>query len=761
MKNISSLMAARRARLVAALLSLAATTAMAAPITGIQGSQGGTLWNTAVGAEAAAATVSTELLAFTVGGTTYSTGVNDGLVTGTYTAANFQAFVVPPFTAGTSTLTAWGSAMTVPASYPALNWFLSDGTQGLELATAVFNSPAQNIDFPIAIPSTASLTLPAIVTTQVGDPGTTDTYYFVDSSGTQVGNAISVSYGSVARVGEITWQFRTATGGTSTQATGNRNLRLQSYTLGDFLTAAQVGSVVAFRQVLSGQSDLAFVAYNSDLLAVQAPDLAIDLTGLTTPALGVSYSGSFSCTNNGAAAATVGTTCTVSNLPAGLSVGACTISGGGAWVAGDAVPVGSTVTCAVTGTPTATGTTTVSGSTSGSSTTTAGGTTVTTDDSDPSNNTATLDLTVTAPDMQVTSVDLPAGTEGTPYSGSFVCTNQGDAAAANATCAATNLPAWASVTCDPTTPVASLAAGSAITCTVSGTPPTGSNGTTAVTVTAGTSTPESNTDNNTGSGNIVIAGVPDMAVTSVDLPAATVGTPYSGSFVCTNVGTAAATDATCTATGVPAWASVTCDPTTPVASLAAGSAITCTVTGTPATGDKGTSSVDITAGSSSSDADTTNNTGSGSIVVTGVPNVVIDLGGLPTTGTVNRPYSGTFTCTNDGTADADAAACTVTGLPTGVTVGACTISPDDAAWTSPGTIPEGQTVTCAVSGTPTETGTSDLTGTGGTSTATATVTVSAAVVAPIPTMAEWALALMASLLAVLGLAGTRRMRRAD
>ncbi|MFT4193745.1 CARDB domain-containing protein, partial [Ottowia sp.] len=508
--RISSLMArARRARLLAALLPLVAITATATPVTGIQGSQGGTLWSTAVGAEGAVATVSTELLAFTVGGTTYSTGVNDSLVSGTYTPATFQAFAVPSLTPGTNTLTAWGSAMTVPAAYPALTWFLSDGTQGLELATAVFNSPQQNVDFPISIPSTASLTLPAIVTTQVGDPGTTDTYYFVDSSGTQVGNAISVNYNNVTRVGVINWQFRTATGGTSSQAAGDRNLRLQSYTLGDFLTASQVGSVTAFRQVLSGQSDLAFVAYNTDLLAVQAPDLAIDLTGLTTPvALGVSYSGSFSCTNNGAAAATVGTTCTVSNLPAGLSVGACTISGGGTWVAGDAIPVGSTVTCTVTGTPTATGTTTVSGSTSGSGTVTAGGSTVTTSDSDPSNNTATKALVVTAPDMQVTSVNLPAGTEGTAYSGSFVCTNAGTAAATNATCTLTGLPAWASVSCVPATPVASLAAGSTITCTVSGTPTTGSNGTTAVTVTAGTSTTESNTGNNTGSGSIVIAGVP-------------------------------------------------------------------------------------------------------------------------------------------------------------------------------------------------------------------------------------------------------------
>ncbi len=764
--QISSFMArARRAGLAAAVWPLAAVTATAAPVTGIQGKQGSTLWTTSAASQAAAATVSTELLAFTVGGTTYSTGVDDAMLpAGTFVPADFQAFVAPPLSTGGSTLTAWGSTMTVPTPYPALTWFLSDGSQGLELATAVFNSPVQNLNFPIAIPSTASLTVPAIVTTQAGDTGLPDTYYFVDGSGNRVGNAITVNYSAVPRVGQITWRFFTASGGASTQPIGNRDLRLQAYTLGDFLTPTQVGSVVAFRQVLSGQSDLAFVAYNRNLLAVQAPNLAIDLSGLASPMpLGVPYSGSFSCTNGGAASATVNTTCTVANLPPGLSQGACTLSGGGAWAAGNAIPVGSTVTCAVTGTPTATGTTTVSGSTSGSSTVTMGGNTVTTRDSDPSNNTATQDLAVTAPDMQVTSVNLPPGTEGTPYSGGFVCTNQGDAPAAAATCAATGLPGWVtSVACTPTPPVGALAPGGAISCTVTGTPPTGSNGTTPATVTTGTSTIESNTGNNTGAGSIVIAGVPDMAVTSVTLPPATVGTPYAGSFVCTNGGTAAAANATCAQTGVPTWATVTCAPPTPVGALAVNGTISCTVTGTPATGDKGTSPVTVTAGSGGPDSNPGNNTGGGSIVVTGVPNVTINLGGLPPTGTVNQPYDGTFTCTNDGTADASAAACTVTGLPPGVTMGACTISPSGAAWTSPGDIPEGRTVTCAVSGTPTQAGTSNLTGTGGTSTATGTVTVSAAAaLAPIPTMAEWALALMAGLLAALGLAGTRRMRRTD
>ncbi|MET4579921.1 IPTL-CTERM sorting domain-containing protein [Ottowia thiooxydans] len=973
----------------AALLSLSATIVTATPVTRIQGKQGSAVWTTSTTAPATA-TVSTELLSFTTGtgasAVTYSTGLDNGmLVPGSFTPANFQAFVplATGLTANASTLTAWANGMVVQTPYPNLTWFLSDGTQGLELGTAIFNAPSQSLNFPITIPSSASLSVPAILTTQVGDPGTTDTYYFVNSSNVMIGTPISVSYGSVASVGNLSWKFFTATGGTSAQPPGLRPLRMQSYTLADFgLNASTVGSAAAFRQVLSGQSDLAFVAYNRDLLAIKAPDLSIDLTNLPTAiVLGASYSGSFACTNIGANSATVGTSCTLSGLPAGLSVGACTISGAGAWSAGNSIPVGSTVTCPVAGIPTAAGTTTATGSTNGSSTTVVGGTPVVTADSDMSNNTATKEFAVLAVDMQVSDVDLPAGVEGAPYSGSFVCTNAGNMAAANATCISSSLPSWTTVLCTPPQPVNPLAVGQSMACSVTGTPPTGSNGTTPVTITAGSNGPEANPVNNTASGNIVIAGVPDMRFASLNLPAATVGAPYSGSFTCTNSGTAAAPAATCTPSGVPSWATVmctppmpvsslavngsiactvtgtptvndrgtsavtvtagpnnpdsnpnnntgagsivvtgvpdmqftsvnlpattvgvaysgsfvctnggtepasaatcaptglpswlttTCTPTTPVASLEinatiscnvtgtptvndkgtsdvtitagpnspdanpnnntgtgsivvsgepdmqvtqvelpaatvgtaysgsfvctnAGTeaaaaatcspaglpawttvtctppppvsslgineAISCTVTGTPATGDKGTSTVTITAGTSTTESNPDNNTGTGSIVVTGEPHVVIDLSGMPPNGTVNQTYNGSFTCENRGTADADAAPCTVAGLPNGLTIGACTISPSGAPWTSPGNIPEAQTVTCPVSGSPTAPGRSELIGTGGTSTDTGTITVVAAFVAPVPTMSEWALMLMTSLLAGLGLVGARRMQR--
>ncbi|WP_220811722.1 IPTL-CTERM sorting domain-containing protein [Pseudomonas paralcaligenes] len=118
--------------------------------------------------------------------------------------------------------------------------------------------------------------------------------------------------------------------------------------------------------------------------SITAPDMRVDLGGLTPPAEGVPYNGSFTCSNIGSSPAVDNTLCSVTGLPPSLSQGACTLAPGGApWNAGDAVPVGGVVTCAVTGTPGApSGPTTVTGNTD------------TDDDADPSNNQATVSLTV-------------------------------------------------------------------------------------------------------------------------------------------------------------------------------------------------------------------------------------------------------------------------------------------------------------------------------------------------------------------------------
>lgn len=355
---------------------------------------------------------------------------------------------------------------------------------------------------------------------------------------------------------------------------------------------------------------------------------------------------------------------------------------------------------------------------------------------------------------------------GQSYSGSFTCTNQGATTATGATCSVANLPP--NVTMGQCTmggvnwsaPAAVPAAG-VVTCPVSGTPLT-EDGPHNVTATTGAGN-DGNVGNNTTQKSVT--GSPDIRIDLTDLTStATVGQPYTGSFTCTNIGSLDATaGTTCEVSNLPGGLTQqACSISPSTAPWVAGNAIpvgavvTCPVTGTP-TNNKGQKIVDGSTGATG-DVNAGNNTAQKTIDVVGVPSVVIDLGGLPTTGTAGQSYEGSFTCNSNGTADADNSSCVVANLPPGVTQGACTITPNSAAWVSPAMIPEGETVTCLVSGKPSTAGESTVDGTGGSSTASTNVKISAAAIAPVPTLSEWAQILMAGLLAALGVFMVRQRR---
>lgn len=374
---------------------------------------------------------------------------------------------------------------------------------------------------------------------------------------------------------------------------------------------------------------------------------------------------------------------------------------------------------------------------------------------------------------------LPSSyTVGLPYSGSFTCTNQGSTAAANATCGVTNLPpnvtmGQCKITPPPGAPLpagtnwnapAAVPAGSVVACPVSGTPQT-STGSLAVTVTTGASN-DGDPSNNQQTKN-VSDPAPDVAIDLTNLPStATVGQPYTGSFTCQNIGGADAIAGTsCQVDNLPSGLTQqACTISPGSAAWVAGNAIpvgqtvTCPVTGTPAN-NKGLVTVNGSTGATG-DSNPGNNTAQTQINVVGAPHVVIDLGGLPPSGTVGQPYSGSFTCTNNGTADAASAPCTIANLPDSVKQDACTISPGNAAWTSPAAIPEGQTVTCQVSGKPGKSGRSTANGHSLDSDTSKDVTINgaAAGATPVPTLTQWGQMLLAGLLAALGLFAMRRGR---
>ena len=89
--------------------------------------------------------------------------------------------------------------------------------------------------------------------------------------------------------------------------------------------------------------------------------------------------------------------------------------------------------------------------------------------------TGTVTTVLTRPDMQVVPrTELPPAIKDVPYptGQTIICTNASSVPATNATCSVTDLPPGLISTCTPTSPVASLAPGGTIVCTISGTPTT-------------------------------------------------------------------------------------------------------------------------------------------------------------------------------------------------------------------------------------------------------------------------------------------------
>ncbi|QIL81512.1 IPTL-CTERM sorting domain-containing protein [Diaphorobacter sp. HDW4A] len=377
-------------------------------------------------------------------------------------------------------------------------------------------------------------------------------------------------------------------------------------------------------------------------------------------------------------------------------------------------------------------------------------------------------------DMVPDLSQLPASAVlGASYSGAYSCTNQGSTIAFAASCAVSGLPQGVTTgqcTITPPTPATNWATGdgvppaATVTCPVSGTV-TGT-GAGTVNVTTGGSN-DGDAGNNLASKAVSVAG-PDMAVDLTGLPAsAVVGKAYAGSFTCSNIGSVAATSGTsCSVAGLPQGVSQGVCAISPGASVwtagnavPSGEVVTCDVEGTitamlPATvvGQTG----------ATGDANAANNTATLMLALApAAPNLVVDVTGLPASGVLGKPYKGSFTCSNTGTADATTGtSCVAAGLPQGVTQGACTISPGGTSWAQGDAIVEGAVVTCKVDGTLVKTGMTTATGTTGTATATQDVTVTDAPVAtPVPTLSQWAQMLMAGLLALAAVLTLRRRQR--
>jgi|GEM_PF-2014877 len=248
------------------------------------------------------------LLGFTVDDVTYSTGWDDELLetlhgsdflpavynalpggnlgskqTGTYVGIPYLWEGVPQLGGGANT-----GYQTLP--HTQLNYYLTEGKQGLNLGTAVFNISAnQHASYPIETINPDELTdptAPAIVVTQMGDPSTrADIFQFVDEDGNVVGNAVSVILAGIDPVGEQVWAFFNANTfsyastqpGSNPPAENTRDTRLRTFSLSDFgLNESNYGDVTRFIHQPSGDSDIAFIASYSSAFSFVEADLELN-----------------------------------------------------------------------------------------------------------------------------------------------------------------------------------------------------------------------------------------------------------------------------------------------------------------------------------------------------------------------------------------------------------------------------------------------------------------------------------------------------
>ncbi|MBO3269538.1 T9SS type A sorting domain-containing protein [Hymenobacter defluvii] len=238
------------------------------------------------------------LLSFTANGVRYSTGVNDQLLLDkglVITPTRFQA--LPVITIGTpnsNTKVGLGqlydgvdNGPSNPPPSKELASYLTDGPNGLDIGTGIANLPAGNIAFVVRDVQAAALNdgVPDILVTQIASPNASlsDTYGFYDAADVLIGNTVDVTYNTdfpavgnwVADFYEASQTPRTLTlGFTKTE----RPIRLWSADLSKFgITKDNYSAIARFKIRLSGDSDVAFVAYNSRSVTV----LPVQLTSFS------------------------------------------------------------------------------------------------------------------------------------------------------------------------------------------------------------------------------------------------------------------------------------------------------------------------------------------------------------------------------------------------------------------------------------------------------------------------------------------------
>jgi hypothetical protein len=242
------------------------------------------------------------LLSFTFNNKRYSTGVNDAALTSnglTYIPADFKALPMQSITGVVNNNTKVGlgelyDGVSNGASNPPpendIPKYLNDGIKGLDIGTCIANLPAGGMIFPISNMRAASINdgNPDLLITQTADPSVSklDRYEFVDINGNRVGNAVDIVLVNIAPVGTYTADFYEANSRPMTLLGGyrktDRAIRLWAADFSSFgINASNIAQIAYFKITLSGESDVAFVAYNDATFDITTTLLPINLLSFT------------------------------------------------------------------------------------------------------------------------------------------------------------------------------------------------------------------------------------------------------------------------------------------------------------------------------------------------------------------------------------------------------------------------------------------------------------------------------------------------
>lgn len=240
------------------------------------------------------------LIGFTYGGVTYSTDVNNSILTNNSVAFTPGHYKTLPFTSLAGTVPTNNNAIyiavgeqydNVPNGFsnplPGLKakQALTDGVNGLNIGTGVTNLPSSaGMTFPAQIVSTSAITdnQPDLIYAQMTDAASSaDVLLFQDDQGHTVGKSNSIQWNLAKAVANYSADFynlrpgaaldtASITGGVTMNST--QSLRLITMNLSDFgITAANASQVKSLVIKPAGSSDPAFIAYNSDALYIIPP----------------------------------------------------------------------------------------------------------------------------------------------------------------------------------------------------------------------------------------------------------------------------------------------------------------------------------------------------------------------------------------------------------------------------------------------------------------------------------------------------------